>query len=59
MTASPSAHFAVPIVFPVAANRDLPSVLRPPGAQIPPPRARVVQLETLRGFDSEIPTTIP
>jgi hypothetical protein len=40
-------------------NRELPSDAIPPGAQMPPPRARVAQLEIRCGLDIETPTTNP
>ena len=58
-TASPSLQVAAPSVLPVATNNDSPSVLIPPGAQMPPPRPRVAQLLTVRGSEREIPTTKP
>ena len=59
MTASPSLQTLASNVLPVATNSDFPSVLTPPGAQMPPPRARVAQLVTVRGSEREIPTTNP
>src|SRR5690349_16561004 len=58
-TASPSLQLDAPNVLPVATNSDLPSELIPPGAQMPPPRARVDQLVSFRGSASETPTTQP
>jgi hypothetical protein len=59
MTASPSLQLVAPIVFPVETNRELPSDAIPPGAHMPPPRARVAQLEMRCGLDIETPTTNP
>ena len=46
-------------VFPVATNSERPSLLIPPGAQMPPPRPRVTQLAIFRGSSSETPSTSP
>src|SRR4249919_2327011 len=59
MTASPSLHVLAPKVFPVATNNDVPSVLIPPGAQMPPPRARVAHDLIVRGSEREMLTTNP
>jgi len=40
-------------------NSDFPSLLIPPGAQMPPPRARVAHDRSARGSESEMPTTNP
>jgi len=48
-TASPSAQLVTESVFPVATNSERPSLLIPPGAQMPPPRpARRPARELLR-----------
>ena len=46
-------------VLPVTANSDSPSLLTPPCAHMPPPRARVEKLATLLGSSSETLTTKP
>jgi hypothetical protein len=39
-------------------HKDFPSVVTPPGAQMPPPRAGVAQATISRGSRKEIPTTL-
>ncbi len=46
-------------VLPVAAKSECPSEAIPPGAQIPPPTARVLQAIMRCGSSRPIPTTQP
>src|SRR5262249_48222643 len=43
-TASPSLQVVASMVLPVAMKSERPSLLMPPGAQIPPPQPRVLQV---------------
>src|SRR5262249_48508135 len=55
----PVLHVRAPRVFPVATKRARPSLLIPPGAQMPPPRARVLQPTISRGSCMRMPITQP